>query len=143
MQCIADAHDMDTLARTLVAVDEDLVAAAQGRFHAVPLDADRGKIGTLQPHLAQPAAAEAEAVEGNFLRRERARTRRGVEREARHGDELVRGGGARMGWIGPQRDLGHAEELGQPPAVRFFQLARRTLAHELLQITGIAAEHGG
>ena len=45
--------------------------------------------------------------------------------------------------IGPQRNLGHAEELGQPPAVRFFQLARRTLAHELLQITGIAAEHGG
>ena len=45
--------------------------------------------------------------------------------------------------IGPQRDLGHAEELGQPPPVRFFQLARRTLAHELLQIAGIAAEHGG
>ena len=123
MQRFADAHDMDTLARPLVAVDEDLVAAAQRGFHAVALDADRGKIGAFQTHFAQPAAAEAEAVEGNFLRRERARTRRGVQRQAGYGDELVRGGGARVVGIGTQFDFGHAEELGQPPPVRLLQLA--------------------
>ena len=52
MQCIPDAHDVDTLAAALVAVDEDFVAAAQERFHTVAFDADRGKIRTLKAHLA-------------------------------------------------------------------------------------------
>ena len=152
MQGIADAQDEDALAGALVAVDEDLVAAVQHRLHRIPFDADGGKIRTLQPHLAQPAAREAEAVEGNFLRPNRARAGRCIERKPRNCEEFLHRcsppgtpslRGMRGVWWAAQFILRNPEEFGQPPTVVLLQATGRSLADELLEVARVAAEHGG
>ena len=61
-------------------------------------------------------------------------------REARHFDPLAavpRGFFRRRAELG----LGHAEEIGQPPAVFLLQLSRAALADVLLEITAVPSKH--
>ena len=86
-QRIAHAHHMDPVAPgSLCAIDQDLVTVAQGRLHRITFDPDRRELRRIEALFAQPARAEAECADRQFLAREQAGTSRGAERKARHVD---------------------------------------------------------
>ena len=90
MQRLAQADDVDAFAEgARGAVDEDLVAAPQQRVHRIADHPDRRELRRIEAVLAQPAAGEAEGIEGDFLGCRGAGSRGSFEGEARHFDPLA------------------------------------------------------